>query len=331
MKYQVIRHIPTMTGCSVDVGVLPDGREVVVKRALTPAAAKTLAAAVRQVRRLRGLPEIAGYYPPLLAYAEDTLVLPCYSQGTLDAAGARPRNAFRRRVSEAVDCLFAISSHRDFPVEPSRPSPAAVARAFWRSQLSRRLDRLDRAGVERRGEPFRSIARGLDDGLVDRIVAGAVSRPLGLAAHGDFALANVLLADPGEAGPPLRFIDLRGDTVWIGDLPWWDPILDLATLITFHALIEPALGVREGIARGPDHGLATLSRDELVSDALARPAVRDWVAGDPAWRLRTQLGIVVRLLGSVSAQRASAPRDRAARADIVTELLSHEWRNLLSC
>jgi len=328
VKYQLIRHIPTMTGCSVEVGVLPDGREVVVKRALTPAAARALAASVRQVRCLRELPELAGYYPRVLAYAEDTVVLPCYSQGTLDAAGAGPRDAFRRQVSEAVDCLFAISSSRSFPVEPS---PTAAARAFWRSQLTRRLDRLERAGVRPGGEPFRAIARGLADGLVGRIIDRAVSRPLGLAAHGDFALANVLLADPGEAGPPFRFIDLRGDTVWAGGLPWWDPILDLATLVTFHALIEPALGVREGIARGPDHGLAELGRDELVEDALARPSVRDWVAGDPTWRLRTQLGIVVRLLGSVSAQRASAPRDRAARADIVTELLVHEWRNLLSC
>ncbi len=331
MRYQPIRTIPSMTGCRVEVAVTPDGREVVRKRALTPAAATSLAQYVRQVRSLQGLPGIAGYYPPLLAYADDTVILPCYSRGTLDSAGDRPRSTFRRLVSEAVDCLFAISGHRDFPAEPSAPAPLAVARLFWRSQLSRRLDRLTRAGIDPGGEPFRSISRALSDGLVDRILARAVNRPLGLAAHGDFGLNNVLLADPAEAGPLFRFIDLRGDTVWSGGLPWWDPILDLATLVAFHELIEPALGVREGIALGPDHGLAVLSRGELIEDALTRPAVRRWVAGDPAWRLRTQLGIVVRLLGSVSAQRMSAPTDRAARAGIVTELLAHEWRVLLSC
>jgi hypothetical protein len=139
----------------------------------------------------------------------------------------------------------------------------------------------------------------------------------------------VLLADADGAGPAFRFIDLRG--VWAGGLPWWDPVLDLATLITFHALIEPALQARDGIVRGPGHGLVTLTRDELVADAAAQPAVRRWVASDPAWHVRLQLGIVVRLLGSVSDQLLTAPGDRRARAGTVTELLTDEWKALLAC
>ncbi|MEO6503819.1 MAG: hypothetical protein ABIQ09_18160 [Jatrophihabitantaceae bacterium] len=331
MKYQLIRRIPTMSGCSVDVGVTQDGREVIVKRALNPAAAASLEGYVRQLRRLRELEGIADYYPPLLDYTGDTVVFPCYSRGTLDSAAAGSKDSFRRLVSEAVGCVFAISAHRSFPTDPADPldSPTAAARAFWRLQLTQRLDRLDQAGVDRAGEPFRSISRALDDGLLDRVISHAVSRPLGLAAHGDLSLHNVLLTDPGEAGPAFRLIDLRGS--WAGGLPWWDPVLDLATLVTFHGLTEPALELRDGIARSPDPGLAALTRDELVEDALAQPSVQQWVAGDPAWRLRTQLGIVARLLGSVSVQLSSAPKDRQARAGVVTDLLSHEWRTLLSC
>jgi len=379
MTYRLIRRFPTMAGRCVHLAVAPDGREVVVKRALDPAAAASLAGSVRQLRRLREMPEIAGYYPPVLDYTGDTVVLPYYRRGTLDGAAAGPRETFRRLVAEAVGCLFAVSAQRTFPAGSAGSAgsvgsaelsgPVLAARAFWRGQLTRRLDRLARAGADRWAEPFSSIAAALDDGLLDRLLAQAVRRPLGLAAHGDFGLHNVLLAGPDDAasdgadsntadptnaaptnaaptnadptnaapdtaGPAFRFIDLRGQTRWAGSLPWWDPVLDLATLITFHTLIEPALGVRDGIDRRPDPGsaaLATLTRDELVAAAAAQPAVRSWVATDPTWQLRTQLGVVTRLLGSVSDQLLTAPGDRRARAGVLTDLLTLEWKALLSC
>jgi hypothetical protein len=179
MTYRTVRRIPTMAGRSVEVAVTSDGRAVVVKRALDPAAAEALTGYVRQTLRLREMAGIAGYYPPLLECTGDTVVLPYYPRGTLDAAGTGSRDSFRRQVADAVGCVFAISASRPYPGDRS----GAAARAFWRSQLIRRLDRLARAGVDASQEPFRSICAALDDGLLDRLLSRVAGRPLGLAAH----------------------------------------------------------------------------------------------------------------------------------------------------
>ncbi|GAB3951300.1 hypothetical protein GCM10029976_087480 [Kribbella albertanoniae] len=308
MTYTVDRLIPTMAGSTVHLAHDSNGSAVILKRAQTPAAAADLAGYARQLQRLGEIPSAAPFYPPVLRLEDDLLVLPYYSHGSLDAQGAGDRAAFVRLVGQAVDAVFTISALH------SMPAGVDAARAFWRSQLVSRFDRLKATGASVAEPPFSTISGWLASGYFDQLLDAAVTRPLGLAAHGDFGLNNVMLAAPGSE---LRFIDLRGATPWADDLPWWDPILDLATLITFHCRIEPALGVRDGIAVSGPHNRATLTPDEIV--ALCPPS---WTDGDPGWRLRLQLGIVIRILGSVSVQLTSAPIDREARSGRVTHLLT---------
>lgn len=321
-----LRTIPTMSGYDVRVGVLADGRHVVVKRALNQDARRSLAASRRHQESLRRLPEVRDFYPPVLAATDDAVVMPYYPAGSLDANALGDRGEFRRAVAAAVDALLMVSQAVPYPLD-SREPPVDTARAFWRDQLQRRLGRLGRTGLDLGAEPFRSIVTAHAAGTFERLVHDAVTRPLCLAAHGDFGLNNIVVEGRGR----IRFIDLRGETVWRGGLPWWDPALDLGTLVAFHTMIEPALGVRDGISQGPGHGLHCLTADELSEDIGRGPAGSRWVDDDPAWRTRVLLGIVVRLLGAVGTQLLSAPNDREERARRVTELLAHQWQVLRSC
>ncbi|MGH3743051.1 MAG: hypothetical protein ACRDT1_17215, partial [Micromonosporaceae bacterium] len=70
--------------------------------------------------------------------------------------------------------------------------------------------------------------------------------------------------------------------------------------------------------------------DEIFSGRERSPVMRQWADDDPQWRLRTQLGVVTRILGSVSTQLTSAPKDREARAEKVTRLLDAAWKELVA-
>jgi hypothetical protein len=308
MSYLIDRLIPTMAGCTVHVAHDAGGRAVILKRAQNEAAAESLRGYARLLRRLGEIPIAAPFYPPVLKLTDDLLVLPYYAHGSLDAAGAGDRTVFTGLVKQAVDALFMTSNLHHMP------GGVDAARVFWRSQLVGRLDRLAAIDGFVSGPPFTIISDWLVSGQLDRVLQVAVTRPLGLAAHGDFGLNNVMLAAPGS---DLRFIDLRDSTPWKDDLPWWDPILDLATLIAFHCHIEPTLGVRDGVAVSGPHDRATLTPEEVVA-----MCPQWWADADPGWRLRLRLGIVIRMLGSVSTQLTSAPLDNEARSRRVTQLLT---------
>lgn len=335
MRYERLWRIPTMAGNRVDVARDRDGRLVVLKQAATPAAREGLETYARQLRRLAEIEPIRDFYPPVLACRDGLLVLPYYAHGSVDAAAAGDRETFRTLVRRSVDALLVGAQCAEL-VGSGQFAGVDGARAFWRHEFTRRYDRLV-AALSAGDQPAGLAERALEpvapwswsgDGL-DRLLRQAVQRPLGLAAHGDFGLNNVLLADPAAASAGLRFIDLRGALPWVEGTPYWDPVLDLGTLVAFHCYIEPALGIRDGVAVAGDHGRLTLDVDEVLALYEATPALAGWAERDPHWRLRLRLAVLIRILGSVSTQLTAAPAQRAERARTVAELLPRAADDLL--
>lgn len=334
MRYERLWRIPTMAGHRVDVARDRDGRRVVLKQAATPAAREGLETYARQLRRLAEIEAIRDFYPPVLAYRDGLLVLPYYPHGSVDAAAAGDPETFRTLVRRSVDAALAGAQCGEL-TGSDRFAGVDGARAFWRHEFTRRYDRLVAAlaaGDQPAGWAQRALAPvapwSSGDSL-DRLLRRAVRRPLGLATHGDFGLNNVLLADPPAATARLRFIDLRGALPWVAGTPYWDPVLDLGTLVAFHCHIEPALGLRDGVAVAGDHGRLTLDVDEVLAILDATPALAGWAERDPHWRLRLRLAVLIRILGSVSTQLTAAPAQRSERARTVAELLPRAADDLL--
>jgi len=317
---RLLQRVSTTTGCDVDRVVRADGTEVAIKRARDEAAAAHLASQTRHLRAMSAHLGVASIYPPIIEATASTLVLPWYRRGTLeDQFATQPRADAEAVVRVAADALFRVAAGgRELP-DPAR------APAFLADELVRRARRLRLALETADGQRFAAheteVARALD--ALERWVARsdgfrAIGLPaLGLCAHGDFGLDNALVRDDGQ---PL-FIDVRGEAVWHRDLPWWDPLLDLATLLVYHCRIEPQIR-----AICDDVGAARLDSSKRVSEPeLRRLCVQTdgfglWAADDDTWEPRLELAMLVRLLGSVSTQLTATPRHQTERATAVWRL-----------
>jgi hypothetical protein len=345
-RYTVEQTIPTNQGRSVHVAVLEDGRRVFVKRAHTPEWADDLQ---RQARHYLVMAEVLGprsMYPEVLGLTGTELVIPLYEHGTVEELALGPDVGLMlpltRRALRAVFDLAAAARPGWGPDERR-----TAARSFLLAEARRRLERLRRAVATTGGTrwlagrmPGRpdTVAAVLDANTSwitdERLVgqsAALAPAELGLASHGDFGLNNVMLAEPAAPAAALVFIDTRGH--WSGGYPWWDPVMDLATLIAFHCRIEPAIGRVAGLAAGGPDLPGRLGEAQVRFMASSDPAVAAWSERDPRWEARLEALIAVRLLGNVSVQLTSAPVDaerRAARVLALFEDQSERVREALS-
>jgi hypothetical protein len=333
MKYRLLRQIPTMLGATVHVAELDSGEQVLVKRAETETEALALREYARHLRFLSRLPGHGSTYPPVLDHDDRRLVLPFFRHGSVDRVDDVP--TLRALTGRALDSLFRIAA--------LAPPPAAgpvdrqeLGRSFLPTEARARLQRLDRALSSTAAgrswaagpAPSRHLA-GLTawfrDGSLERCAAAIAPPFLGLAAHGDLGLNNVVLTEPAGPDAAFVFIDTRGR--WHQGLPLWDPVMDLATLLVFHCRIEPALAA----ALEPDGEAARrprLTEGEILELCSASPGFQAWAALDPQWRTRLQVHLAVRLLGNVGIQLTIAPERRAERADVLFGLFAGQMERV---
>jgi hypothetical protein len=276
-------------------------------------------------------------YPSIISYSGAELVLPYYEHGSLDDLSLGPdRPLVRDLTRESLSLLFEIAA-----LVPPVPQARRAALGEVPAQARKRVARLETALSTPIGRDWG--AQPTDSGVttaevVDRATNWAhddVLMPLaktigperlGLAAHGDFGLNNVLLVDPPSTNARLVFIDVRGH--WYDGFPWWDPILDLATLIAFHCRIEPALAAAGEFAAEATKASGRLRENEIRELVRDAPSFQDWIADDPGWERRLEFAIAIRLLGNVSVQLLTAPRNPIRRASIVLELLRDQAERL---
>jgi Phosphotransferase enzyme family len=345
--YRLIKELATDYGRSVHIGEAPDGNRVLVKRAQDETWSRELQAQARHFTVMRHLLGDGAPYPEVLEQSEDTLVMPFFPYGSLDDLSlGDDRTLVATLTASAIHQIFLIAM-----VEP-----AAFRRTSeWRdassgyliTQADKRMSRLraalrsaegrtwagdaytrgDGQVAGSRGEVLDEALGWITDGLL-AAHAGRLGPPrLGIASHGDFGLNNVMLAQPPGPASQLVFIDTRG--LWISEFPWWDPVMDLATLIAFHCRIEPTLaavggrtspGVLRARARLPEVAI----RDMAASD----DAVRAWKAGDPYAQQRLEVNIAIRLLGNISVQLLTARSRGMERATAVLDLYLHQARHV---
>src|SRR6185437_14638303 len=209
-------------------------------------------------------------------------------------------------TATAVSDLFEIANQ--WPPEATASEEVKSAAAdFLTAQAGKRMARLHRALATSAGlawaaeryDNHRTNAEALTQ-MSAWITGGALAAcapklgpsRLDLAAHGDFGLNNIMLAGPPAPGAGLVFIDTRG--LWLGGLPWWDPVMDLATLLAFHCRIEPAFAAAGG-RTAPEvlTAAARLSEAEIMDMAERSEAVAAWVKQDPAYRDRLEVEIAI--------------------------------------
>jgi hypothetical protein len=321
MDYRLIRRIPTMLGATVHVAELPSGEQVLVKQAETEAEALKLQ---EYARHLRVMSELAGgpsIYPPVLDHGDRRLVLPYFPHGTVDRVCDAA--TLRALTARALEELFRIAALEPAPSwNASNRKPPA--RSFLVTEAAARLERLDQVVASTpMGREWASNRRLADltslfrDGTMERVAAAVVPRFLGLASHGDFGLNNIVLKEPAGADAAIVFIDTRGR--WHGGLPWWDPVMDLATLLAFHCRIEPALAS----LLEPDGEAARqlrLTETEILELCRSGAGFQAWARRDPHWLPRLQVHLAIRLLGNVGIQLTVAPDRQAERATVLLGL-----------
>ena len=242
-------------------------------------------------------------YPPILYCDEHLLVLTFYPYGSLD--DIEDRELLQCLAAKAIDNLFRIAAI-EAPNLPNPEERQTQSRTFLADEPRIRLRRLRRAlrddpaarawadGSSLDGHPIRSL---LFDYLTSWITDDSTEYPLsriaapslGLAAHGDFGFNNVLLADPASRDATLAFIDTRGR--WYRGIPWWDPIMDIATLLAFHCRIDPALSEYggAGLGRRVDLEESRLSEGEIMGLCFGSRAFRAWSSRDSHWAARRNL------------------------------------------
>jgi hypothetical protein len=328
--FRVVRWLPTESDTRVAVCRAADGCEVVLKMALgdrhvLSSGVAEVQAQIRHLRALRAAVPDPALYPEILASDEKALVLPFYPLGSLEDRQT-PGDLGRRLLAAALEQLFAVSSlGRTLSSDP--PSTAD----FLLHEMRMRIDRLRHAiiatGAGRRFAAARpaweaglqEIERRLAPFRKPRILDALTSIPLGLAAHGDFVPGNVLVL--GTEPARVVFIDLRGSVVWKHDLPWWDPAMDVAALIA-QLLIGPVLA-----AWAPSRP-SSVPPDEIPGLCRELSAARRWESGDPAWRERLDLYVVLKLLGKIAFQLVYPPARRVERAAAAWELMMDRLERL---
>jgi hypothetical protein len=337
-RYRTVAQIPTNAGRTVRIAQTASGERVVVKRAQTAEWAADLAGQARHFRVMSALLGPDSPYPPVLETAPGRLVLPFYEHGSLDDVTVyASREATRVLISDALSLLLRIGEIR--PVG-HRPPPPRAARMFLARSAQARLARLDAAlatpdgrrwgqhSISPSGTPRGAVLEQHTAWLRDPAVTEAITRicpgRLALAAHGDFGLNNVLLASSFRPGVRTVFIDVRG--LWHQGYPWWDPMMDLAILSAFSCQIRPALA-----RAGELPAVTAPGRPEpgQVADlAQASPDFAAWAGDDPYWRQRLDIAVAIRLLGNISVQLATAPRNPGLRAAVVLGLYIDQVRRI---
>jgi hypothetical protein len=337
-SYELIEELPTDQGRSVHVARAPTGERVLVKQAYDENWARDLREQTSHFLTLRELLGDRAPYPDVVLHGERLLVMRFYPYGSLDdLSHGQDRKVVADLTAAAVHQLFEISA-AGAPGLGEDAQRADAAASFLVAQAEKRVDRLRRAlgrttwggqpheGGRTRGEVLDEALAWISTGALAAHAARLGPPKLALAAHGDFGMNNIMLADPPSSRARLVFIDTRG--IWMRGLPWWDPIMDLATLLAFHCRIEPAFAAAGG-RTSPEvlSAKGRLQEAEIMDLVTGDDAARAWMAGDPGWRERLEVEIAIRLLGSVSVQLLTAHSNGEARAAAVLDLyLKHARR-----
>ncbi|HET7013251.1 MAG TPA: phosphotransferase [Streptosporangiaceae bacterium] len=336
--YRLIEQFPTDQGRSVHVAETADGERVLIKRAYDKTWVQDLTDQTQHFLALHRVLGQHGPYPKVIKHGAGLLVMSFYPYGSLDDLSlGDDKPLVASLTAAAIGKLFEIAALRPAEATASQEL-ASAADDFLTAQASKRMARLHRALATPAGLAW--AAQRYDDRLTNAealtqmsawITGGALAASatklgpprLGLAAHGDFGLNNIMLAGPPTPEAGLIFIDTRG--LWLGGLPWWDPVMDLATLLAFHCRIEPAFAAVGG-RTAPEvlTAAARLNESEILDIAERSEAVAAWVGQDPAYRDRLEVEIAIRLLGSVSVQILTAPSHGAARATAVLRLYADQ-------
>jgi hypothetical protein len=332
--YRLIDRFPTDQGRSVQVAETADGERVLIKRAFDRTWVQDLTDQTRHFLTMHRVLGEHGPYPTVIKHGAGLLVMSFYPYGSLDDLSLRDdKPVVASLTAAAIGKLFEIAILRPTEAAASREVAAAAA-GFLTDQARKRMTRLQRALASSTGsawaaqryddhrthaEALTQMSAWITEGTLAACTPKLGPPRLGLAAHGDFGLNNIMLAAPPTPKAGLIFIDTRG--LWLGGLPWWDPIMDLATLLAFHCRIEPAFAAAGG--RTPPEVLtaaARLSEAEIMGLVERSEAVAAWVAQDPAYLDRLEIEIAIRLLGSVSVQLLTAHSHGEARATAVLRL-----------
>lgn len=340
MRYKIIQTIPTNLGRSVHVARDEQGTLVLIKCAHTPEWIDDLHRQSRHYLTMSRLLAEQSIYPEVLQIKEDELIIPYYEYGTIDDLTLGHDSLLITELTKrSLHYLFDIAAKQ--MVIPHTADHLHAAKTYLREEASSRLKRLQRAltdteqGVQWASRhntemalSFHEIVTKTTSWIYDGWLATASSDLgpplLGLASHGDFVLSNIMLATSPSPNAQIVFIDTRGH--WYGGLPWWDPIMDLATFIAFHCRIEPVIGKLTTSADDPQEPFR-FSEQEILELCRADQAFQRWIESDLFWYERLQIEIAIRLLGSISVQLLTTPKEQIRRATAVLHLyieqLSH--------
>lgn len=330
-RYRLIERFPTDQGRSVDVAETAQGERVLIKRAHDKSAVQELADQTRHFLAMHRLLGEHAPYPEVIQHGEGLLIMRFYPHGSLDDLSlGDDKPLVASLTASAIGKLFQIAALRADEAATS-PELTDAAADFLTAQAEKRVARLRRAlaglcwadqlydGHRTRGEVLTQMLAWITDGTLAAHARKLGPPRLGVSAHGDFGLNNIMLAGPPAPQADLVFIDTRG--LWIGGLPWWDPVMDLATLLAFHCRIEPAFAAVGG-RTAPEvlSAGARLTEAEILDLAERDEAVAAWTAHDPAYRDRLEIELAIRLLGSVSVQLLTAHSHGESRAAAVLHL-----------
>jgi hypothetical protein len=319
-----LRSFTTRTNTHVVLGATAEERLVIVKTALPTNSVGSgpaeLKLQVRQIRTLHTLLGSANPFPPILYFDGTTLILPYFSGGTLSQAARDNPKLFWSSFHDAVDLLFSTPAS----IVPLAPQGTA----FLSEQIEKRLSRLFRIlDTTHAGRSFRDtilshegaarrqlevIEQWLRAGKFSQLEKILYPRRLALALHGDFVAENVVIAPAHTLAwsHNVAFIDPRGEVVWHGGLPWWDPIMDLASFVTFEEIVAPIefdLGIYDSLSC-----LAHQEYCDPVTWLIPRYCTQvnsfsHWTENDQRWNERLTLSVLVRLLGYISISLAYGP------------------------
>lgn len=332
MNHRVVEAKDTNRGRRVCIAVTATGSRVAIKSAESDEFAREIRRQARHYLRLSRLLGRGAPFPDVLEASRRHLILPYFEHGTLREVRGPGR---RDLLDRAITLLFEVAASAPADARYARDGDAG--RRFLIEQVRLRKKRLTRAlqhdatarawggravrGSTTNRELVAEATRWIEDGTLDAL-ASRTRGPLGLASHGDFVLDNVLLRDPPGPSSRLVFIDVRG--IWHGGLPWWDPMLDLASLIAFECRIEPARRAVDGSAPGRP----ATSEEEIRSLCAGNAAFQRWVSRDPGWEARLEVHVATRLLGNVSVELTTARHAACARASLALRELDAQAARL---
>ncbi len=314
----------TRTNTNVVLGETPDKQLMIIKTALpTNVVGSGPAELEKQVQQMRILNEILGVnspFPPIIYFNGTTLITPYFGGGTLADIVRHDPALFRSRFHDALCLLFSEVGL----VAQYGPD----GRGFLDTQIEKRLKRLyqilEGTSVGRSfNNTFLSkevlarrrlsvIEKWQQNKVFVYLGTALGPRRLALALHGDFVAENIVLGPTQSARwtRNVAFIDPRGMVVWKDSLPWWDPVMDLASFITFEEIVVPIeyeLGIRTGSEyetrenyRDPSTWIIPHLCEEL-------PCFNDWMSNDRRWKDRLVVSVFTRLLGYISIALAYGP------------------------